>query len=74
MKTSKAKAPSKMKKTSEVGDAKKSKKVTSSKSEPGEEEIREKASEIYYERISRGEHGTPESDWLEAEELLRGSK
>ena len=38
-----------------------------------EEEIREKAREIYYERIARGEHGTPESDWHEAEELLKGS-
>ncbi len=38
---------------------------------PSEEEIRLKAEEIYYERIARGEHGTPESDWLEAEKLLR---
>ena len=73
MKTSKGMIPSKPKKTSEAGKTVKSKKVTISKSEPGEEEIREKAREIYYERIARGEHGTAESDWLEAEELLRGS-
>ena len=74
MKTSKAKAISKPKKTSEAGVTVKRKKVTTSKSEPSEEEIREKAKEIYYERIARGEHGTAASDWLEAEELLRGSK
>jgi hypothetical protein len=73
MKTSKAKAISKPKKTSDAGEALKSKKVTTSESLPGEEEIREKAREIYYERIARGEHGTAEGDWLEAEELLRGS-
>jgi len=31
-----------------------------------------KAREIYYERIARGEHGTPEDDWREAEALLKG--
>lgn len=73
MKTSKENAISKPKKTSKAGEASKRKKVTGSKSVPSDEEIREKAMEIYYERIARGEHGTPESDWLEAEELLRGS-
>ena len=73
MKTSKAKVISKPKKTSKAGGIVKSKKVTASKSEPSEEEIREKAREIYYERIARGEHGTAESDLLEAEELLRSS-
>jgi hypothetical protein len=73
MKTSKGNAISKPKKTSEAGKVSKSRKVTSRKSGPSEEEIREKAREIYYERIARGEHGTAESDWLEAEELLRGS-
>jgi hypothetical protein len=73
MKNSKVKVISKPKKTSKAGVSVKSKKVTTSKSGPREEEIREKAREIYYERIARGEHGTEESDWLEAEELLRGS-
>jgi DNA primase large subunit len=44
------------------------------KSKPSEEEIREKAMEIYIQRIERGEYGTPEDDWLEAEGLLNGSK
>jgi intergrase/recombinase len=73
MKTTKAKTISKPKKTSEAGKTLKKKKVTPDKYVPGEEEIREKAREIYYERISRGEHGTPEGDWREAEELLKGS-
>jgi hypothetical protein len=73
MKTTKSKAVSKPKKTIDAGKALKRKNVTSSKYVPSEEEIREKAREIYYERIARGEHGTPEADWREAEELLRGS-
>jgi hypothetical protein len=73
MKTTNAKAAIKPKKTTDAGKALKSKKVASGKYVPSEEEIREKAREIYYERIARGEHGTPEADWREAEELLRGS-
>lgn len=37
---------------------------------PSEEEIREKANEIYLRRIERGEFGTAEEDWIEAEKLL----
>jgi hypothetical protein len=74
MKTStKAKTISKPKKTSDTAKTVKEKKVSSAKYVPSEDEIREKAREIYYERIARGEHGTPEGDWREAEELLRGS-
>jgi len=74
MGTSKTKTVSKTKKTSKPGKTVKSKKVESKKSIPGEEEIREKAKEIYFERISRGEYGTPESDWIKAEQLLKNSK
>ena len=74
MKTNtKAKTVSKPKKTSDAVKTVKQKKVTSAKNVPGEDEIREKAREIYYERIARGEHGTPEGDWREAEQLLKGS-
>jgi hypothetical protein len=73
MKTLKEKTPGKTKKTTGAGKTVKSKKVTTNKPEPSEEEIREKAREIYYERISRGEHGTAESDWHEAKEILSGS-
>jgi hypothetical protein len=74
MKTTKAQATSKQKKTSETGKADRSKKVTTSKSGPSEEEIRDKAREIYHERMARGEHGTSVDDWIKAEELLKGSK
>jgi hypothetical protein len=73
MKTTKKNAISKPKKADKTGEAIKNKKAATVKYVPSEEEIREKAMEIYYERISRGEHGTAESDWREAEELLRGS-
>jgi hypothetical protein len=72
-KTSKVKAIDKPKKTPVARKASKSKKVTASKFVPGEEEIRAKAMEIYHKRIALGKHGTAESDWREAEELLRGS-
>lgn len=73
MKTTKANAVSKPKKTTDAGKAVKKKKITTGKYVVTEEEIREKAREIYFERIARGEHGTPESDWHEAEELLKSS-
>lgn len=72
MKTTKTKTVSKPKKTSGAAKTVK-KKVTTGKYVPTEEEIREKAREIYYERIARGEHGSPDGDWREAEELLKGS-
>jgi len=72
MKTTKAKTPSEVKKTPDTSKTLKKKKTASGTYVPTEDEIREKAREIYYERISRGEHGTPESDWHEAEKLLKG--
>lgn len=73
MKTSKTKTISKPKKTPVAAKKVIKKNAIRSKYVPSEDEIREKAMEIYYERISRGEHGTAEDDWHEAEELLRGS-
>jgi hypothetical protein len=72
IKATKSKPVSKPKKTSDTGKNINKKKAATGKNVPSEEDIREKAREIYYERISRGEHGTPESDWKEAEELLKG--
>ena len=79
MKTTKAKTTGKPKKAAAAIKPKKAsvvsktakKKNEAAKYLPSEGEIREKAREIYYERISRGEHGTPETDWHEAEELLK---
>jgi Txe/YoeB family toxin of Txe-Axe toxin-antitoxin module len=73
MKTSKAKAINKPKKTSEVGETLKNEKVTASKSVPSEEEIRKKAYEIYSQRIDHGKHGTALDDWHTAEEFLKHS-
>jgi hypothetical protein len=73
MKTTKTKTVSKPKKTTTSAKTEKSKKVSSEKYVPSEDEIREKAREIYYERIARGEHGTAEADWKEAEGILKGS-
>jgi len=72
MKTTKAKTVSKPKKTPVTVKTLKNKNVNAAKYAPREEEIREKAREIYYERIARGEHGTPEDDWREAEAILKG--
>jgi hypothetical protein len=71
MKTAKAKTISKPKKTATSAKTAGRKKSGPAKYEPTEEEIREKAREIYYERIARGEHGTAEGDWREAQDLLR---
>jgi hypothetical protein len=73
MKTTKTKTVSKPKKASDPAKTAKPKKTTAGKYVPTEDEIREKAREIYYERIARGEHGSPENDWREAEQLLKGS-
>ncbi len=72
MKTTKEKVVSKTKKTATKSAAPKRTKVTATRTGPSEEQIREKAREIYYERIARGEHGTPENDWHEAEQILKG--
>jgi hypothetical protein len=61
-KTGNSKKPLKSKKTGEA---------TMKKQMPGEEEIREKAEEIYHQRIARGEDGTAEGDWLKAEAYLK---
>jgi hypothetical protein len=74
MKTSKEKTTPKTKKASETVEAGSKKKVAAKKYEPSVEEIRAKAEEIYFKRISTGEHGTEESDWLKAEESLRKLK
>jgi len=71
MKTSKSN--SKPKKTSENKEQVKSNIVIINKPEPSEEEIREKAEEYYHMRIARGEHGTAENDWFEAEAYLKES-
>lgn len=68
---SKAKTTVKTAKSAAAPKASATKSTKAVKSMPDEEAIRAKAQEIYNERIFRGEHGTPEEDWLKAEGLLK---
>lgn len=70
----KPKAQSKQKKST-VSSANKmsAKKTTEKKHPPTEEQIRQKAQEIYEQRNSRGEFGTAIDDWRLAEKLLSES-
>jgi hypothetical protein len=67
--TSKAKATPKSK---TAAKPKAASKVKAQSKTPTLEEIRKKAEEIYLDRISRGEPGSAEDDWLKAEEVLKG--
>jgi hypothetical protein len=71
-KETKTKSADKVKKSSAAAKSGKPGRTSTLKSVLGENEIREKAQEIYNDRLSRGEHGTAESDWLKAERLLKG--
>jgi hypothetical protein len=44
------------------------------KPEYTQEEISQKANELYLQRIERGEHGTAEQDWINAEKALEESE
>jgi len=52
----------------------KGKNILSLKQIPSENEIRIKAQEIYNSRLISGLQGSAESDWLQAEKLLKGKK
>jgi len=71
-KTVKTEVPAKAKKPVAAAKAAPVKKTTTAKKGVDSEAIRKKAEEIYYARIARGEHGTADSDWHQAEELLKG--
>jgi len=49
-------------------------KTTATKPAITEADIRKKAEEIYNARLVSGEEGTPESDWLAAENALKAKK
>jgi hypothetical protein len=69
-----SKSVSKSKKNDDGKDSVKSKKIIVINSGTSEEDIREKANEIYLQRIERGEDGTAETDWLEAEKYFSNSE
>jgi anti-sigma28 factor (negative regulator of flagellin synthesis) len=73
-KTTKGVSTTRSKKTAASVKPVKERKAKAPKSEPTEEQIRKKAEEIYHERIARGEYGTAEDDWRNAERLLKGIK
>lgn len=64
----------KSRKVSKGKDLPKSKMGRIERAVPSEKEIREKARDIYEQRIERGEDGTPEKDWYDAEAYLRDSE
>jgi hypothetical protein len=64
------KTVSKSKKKSDVDVIIKKNISTAINSSPTEEDIREKAKELYLRRIDCGENGTAEDDWLEAEKYF----
>lgn len=66
--TSKTRKPAAPKKTTTA------RKPAAKKTSISEEDIRRKAEEIYYERVARGDHGSPEEDWVQAEKLLKAGK
>jgi hypothetical protein len=49
-------------------------KTTAAKPAITEADIRKKAEEIYNARLVSGEEGTPEGDWLAAENALKAKK
>ncbi len=69
--TTKSKVNSKSGKTSGSSNELKNKINPTSGSKPTEEQIRDKAREIYHERLKRGEYGTAMDDWHQAEKLLK---
>jgi hypothetical protein len=71
-KESKAKSTGKSKKSSSAAKPGKPSRTTNLKSSPGENEIRARAQQIYNDRLARGEEGTAEGDWLQAERQFKG--
>jgi hypothetical protein len=71
--TTKSKLAGKTGKTSGTGNELRKKSNPSGHTRPTEDQIREKAKEIYHERLKRGEYGTAIDDWNTAEKMLKGS-
>ena len=69
--TTKSKVINKPGKTSGTDNSLKNKSNPTRSTQPTEEQIREKAKEVYHERLKRGEYGTALDDWHTAEKLLK---
>lgn len=73
-KTEKSKVAPKASKATPAAKATVVKKASSVKKVDDIEAIRKKAEEIYHARVARGEHGNAESDWHQAEKLIKAGK
>ena len=62
------------KKSNKVAKAAENKKIIQGKLTYTYDEIRHKANELYLQRVERGEHGTAEQDWINAEKALEESE
>lgn len=78
MKTAKAtktakttKKPVSVKKTAK---STKAEEVATKRHMPTQDEIRAKAKQIYEQRIAHGVSGTPEGDWIKAEDYFKNLK
>jgi len=69
---SKKKAPAAKPKTPAAIKKTTAKAVSPRKKKPSDEDISQKAHEIYLERMRTGEPGNSESDWHKALEILKG--
>jgi hypothetical protein len=70
-KTVKTVTPAKAKKAVPAAKAAVVKKASPAKKAVDVEAIRKKAEEIYHARVARGEHGTADTDWHQAEKLVK---
>jgi hypothetical protein len=69
--TTKSKVSNRPGKTSGAGNSLKNKANPTNSTKPTEDQIREKAKEVYHDRLKRGEYGTALDDWHTAEKLLK---
>ena len=69
-----SKENSKMEKNSKVTKPVENNIIIENKTAYTHEEIRQKANELYLQRIEIGENGTAEQDWINAEKALEESE
>ena len=69
-----SKENSKPKKGNNVPKPEETKIIAENKPVYTHEEISQKANELYLQRIERGEHGSAEQDWINAEKALEESE
>lgn len=73
MKSTKETGKQKSKKNSRKQETYQSIDANTVKPVPSEDDIRQKAKEIYHGRLTRGENGSALTDWLNAESFFYGA-